>query len=602
MYLKCHSRTKDGKTHHYWNVVEHVMGATGHRFERQVLYLGELGVKEKCAWEERIERIEGKGHRADELLFDFTDARLAEDRAELKPEPIRISLSSFSLELPRQYGGCWMFCKLWDVVKLDEFWTPRLPVSRKGTSWLNVLKILCANRLINPSSEWRIHREWFKHSAMRDLLGCGEELAAKDTLYRCLDEILEHKDDLFQHLRERWTDMFNASCDVLLYDLTSTYFESEPPFPENDKRAYGYSRDHRGDCVQIVIALVVTPEGLPVAYEVLNGNTADNTTLTAFLDKIEGMYGKARRIWLMDRGIPTEETLKDLAARGGEYVVGTPKGRLSKLESALAQKPWQGVRDKVRVKLLEEEGEVIVFVESDDRVMKERSMRQRRVRKLLKRLAALSKQSVPYATLLQKIGAAKHDAGRDQRHVEITLPEAPQNAKDAATFSYRLNYAKLREAHRREGRYLLRSNLAGRDPGDLWEFYLRLGEVEQAFRTIKGDLGIRPVFHSKETRIESHVFVAFIAYSLSATLRLLLKQSASGLTPRAAFEKLSAIQMIDVHFPIDDNRHLVFSRYTTPEADQKLILDALQWKLPPQDPPKVTGKGSVETTGLATDF
>ena len=594
MYLKCHKRLKDGKTHHYWNVVEHIGGTSGRRFERQVIYLGELGIEGKCAWEERVGRIAGEGRRPEQLLFELPDERLATDGTGLKAESVKIQLSNFSLRHPRQYGGCWTFCKLWDLLELDGFWTALLPVSRKGTPWLDVLKILCANRLVDPSSEWRVHREWFKRSAMRDLLGCGEALSAKDTLYRCLDEIIEHKDGLFKYLRERWTDLFNASYDVLLYDLTSTYFESEPPFPENDKRAYGYSRDHRGDCVQIVIALVVTPEGLPVAYEVMKGNTADNTTLTAFLDKIEGLYGKSRRIWLMDRGIPTEETLKDLAARGGEYVVGTPKGRLTKLESAFAQKPWQSVRDKVRVKLLEEEGEVIVFVESDDRVLKERSMRQRRVRKLLKRLASLSKQSIPYAILLQKIGAAKHDAGRDQRHVEIILPEPPKNVTDAVTFSYQINYAKLREAHRREGRYLLRSNLVGRNPGDLWEFYLRLGEVEQAFRTLKGDLGIRPIFHSKEARIESHVFIAFMAYCLSSTLRLLLRQSASGLTPRAAIEKLSAIQMIDVHFPIGDDRHLVFSRYTTPEADQKLILDALGWNLPPQSPPKIALDGNVE--------
>lgn len=602
MYLKCHSRLKDGKTHHYWNVVEHVAGAAGRRFERQVLYLGELGVEERRDWEARIERISGAGHRPEQLLFELPDERLAENRALRKPDPVTIRISEFSLKNPRQYGGCWMFCALWEKLGLDAFWRPLLPTSRKGTSWLDVLKILCANRLLDPSSEWRVHREWFKRSAMRDLLGCGEELSAKDTLYRCLDWLLEHKDAFFQHLRGRWMDMFNASCDVLLYDLTSTYFESEPPFPPGDKRAHGYSRDHRGDCVQIVIALVVTPEGLPVAYEVMKGNTADNTTLGAFLDKIEGLYGRSRRIWLMDRGIPTEESLKELAARGGQYVVGTPKGRLSKLEGALAQKPWQAVRDKVQVKLLEQDGEVVVYVESADRVMKERAMRLRRVRKLLKRLAALSRQSLGYAALLQKIGAARHEAGRDQRHVQIDLPRPPQDENAPVAFSYRLDCAKLREAHRREGRYLLRSNLTRDDPGELWEFYLRLGEVEQAFRTLKGDLGLRPIFHSRESRIESHVFVAFIAYCLSSTLRLLLAQSASGLTPRAAIEKLSAIQMIDVHFPINATRELVFSRYTTPEADQELVLDALGLELPRQSPPKITVGGKVETDDLATDF
>ena len=207
MYLKCHSRLKDGKTHHYWNVVEHVAGAAGRRFERQVLYLGELGVEERRDWEARIERISGAGHRPEQLLFELPDERLAENRALRKPDPVTIRISEFSLKNPRQYGGCWMFCALWEKLGLDAFWRPLLPTSRKGTSWLDVLKILCANRLLDPSSEWRVHREWFKRSAMRDLLGCGEELSAKDTLYRCLDWLLEHKDAFFQHLRGRWMDM-----------------------------------------------------------------------------------------------------------------------------------------------------------------------------------------------------------------------------------------------------------------------------------------------------------------------------------------------------------------------------------------------------------
>jgi len=316
--------------------------------------------------------------------------------ASLITEGVGIKLDGFSLRHPRQWGGCWAVCQLWDALGLDNFWEPRMPASRKGTSWLDVLKVLCANRLLEPSSEWRVHREWFGRSAMADLLGCGAEVSAKDTLYRGLDKALPHKEALFQFLRERWADMFNASFDVLLYDLTSTYFESDPPFPEGDKRRHGYSRDHRPDCVQVVVALVVTPEGFPVAYEVMPGNTADCTTLRSFLDKIEGLYGKARRIWLMDRGIPTEATLEELRSRGGMYVVGTPKGRLTKLEEALAEKPWQQVRKSVRVKLLPAEKEVMVFVESGDRVCKERSMRRRRMKKLLKRLATLAAKPIAY--------------------------------------------------------------------------------------------------------------------------------------------------------------------------------------------------------------
>jgi len=390
--------------------------------------------------------------------------------------------------------------------------------------------------------------------------------------------------------------MFSASFDVLLYDLTSTYFESNPPFPEGDKRRFGYSRDHRSDCVQVVVALVVTPEGFPVAYEVMPGNTADCTTLRVFLDKVEGLYGRTRRVWLMDRGIPTEDTLKELRTRGGQYVVGTPKGRLSKLEAELAGKPWQKVRDSVRVKLLPGVEEATVFVESGDRVNKERAMRRRRMRKMIRRLAGLAAKPLPYETLLQKIGAAKKEAGRDARFVAVTLPGLPSNGdpKTPVTFSYRIDRVKLRGGRSREGRYLLRSNILGGDPADLWEFYLKLVEVESAFRTLKGDLEIRPVFHQEMPRIEAHIFVAFIAYCLHVTLKALLMARAPGLTPRSALEKLAAVQMLDVHFPTTDGRELVFARYTTPEPGQKIVIDALGWDLPPQSPPRITATGTLE--------
>ena len=590
MCLKCHRRNKDGKEHRYWSVAEHVSGSGGRRFERHVLYLGEISNAQRASWERRIGVFdEGTGETRQMSLFPA-------DLRETGPDSVRVVLGGFSLRRPRQWGACWAFCRLWDELGLDRFWEPLMPDSRKGTRWLDVLKVLCANRLIEPSSEWRVHREWFGRSAMRDLLGCGEEVSARDTLYRCLDRALPHKDALFRFLRTRWADLFSASFDVLLYDLTSTYFESDPPFPGGDKRRFGYSRDHRPDCVQVVVALVVTPEGFPVAYEVMPGNTADCTTLRAFLDKVEGLYGKARRVWLMDRGIPTEDTLGELRARGGRYVVGTPKGRLSKLEAELAGKPWLKVRGSVRVKLLPGEEEAMVLIESGDRVNKERAMRRRRMRRLLKRLSALAAKPVPYETLLQKIGAAKEEAGRDARFVAVALPGLPADGgpKTPAAFSYRIDRGALRGGRRREGRYLLRSNILGGDPADLWEFYLKLVEVEAAFRTLKGDLEIRPVFHQEMPRIEGHILVAFIAYCLHVTLRALLAARAPGLTPRSALEKLAAMQMLDVRFPTTDGRVLVFARYTAPEPDQLLVIDALGWNLPPQSPPRITAAGTLE--------
>jgi transposase len=593
MYLKCHTRTKDGKQHRYWSIAEKRRRQNGKRFEHHVLYLGEINDQEREAWTQRIAVFDEEKGQTRQLALFPADREIPKHATQ---DGIQIRLDEFSLQRPREWGACWVFCRLWQMLELDGFWASRLSDSRKGTCWLDVLKVLCANRLIHPSSEWYVHREWFDHSAIGDLLGADPAVSVKDTLYRCLDQLPAHKDALFQHLRERWVDLFNVSFDVLLYDLTSTYFESEPIFSEKDKRKFGYSRDHRSDCVQVVVALVVTPEGFPIGYEVMPGNTADCTTLRLFLDKIEELYGKARRVWLMDRGIPTEETLAELRRRGGQYVVGTPKGRLSKFEASLAQCSWQEARENVRVKLWPEGEELYVFVESRSRVGKERAMRRRRLKRLLDRLADLSVRPLPYEILLQKIGAARHEAGRDARLVDVALPPPPSrgNRRALVTFTYSLNKPKLRETCRREGRYLLRSNMLSDSPAKLWEFYLQLVEVEETFRTLKGDLEIRPIFHQEMGRVEAHLFVAFLAYCLHVTLKKLLQPHACGLTPRQVLDKFAAIQMLDVHFPTTDGRELIFRRYTKPEPDQQLLLNTLGWELPRQSPPRITAKGTIE--------
>ena len=334
-----------------------------------------------------------------------------------------------------------------------------LGCSREGTDWEHVLQTLCSYRLLDPGSEWRLHRVWFDQSAMGDLLGEDFSIAAKDTLYRCLDRLLEHKRELFSFLRERWEDLFEAKFDVLLYDLTSTYFESDPPFPEGDKRKFGYPRDKRSDCVQVVIALVITPEGFPLAYEVLAGNTAEKTTLGGFLQKIEDQYGKAGRIWIMDRGIPTEEVLAEMRACDPpiHYLVGTPKGRLSKLEAELLGLDWQLAREGVEVKLLSLTGELYVLARSRERVAKERAMRRRQLKKLWARLAELQRMAPARDTLLLKLGAAKSQYPAAWRLIEV------QVAQDG-TLGFWLRKDKLREVCRREGRYLLRSNLCAEDP------------------------------------------------------------------------------------------------------------------------------------------
>lgn len=598
MYLKCHTRLKDGKEHRYWSIVEKHRVSGGRTVDRHVLYLGEINDSQREAWMKSIEVFD-ETHRVQRRLALFPADRELPQHAQATG--VQVQLSKFRLERPRQWGACWAFCRLWEQLKLDEFWRERLKDSREGTSWYHILMVLTAYRWIDPGSEWRLHREWYVRSAMSDLLGEGVELATKDNLYRCLDKLLDHKEALFGFLKDRWQDLFGIKFEVLLYDLTSTYFESDPPFPLGDKRRFGYSRDHRPDCVQVVIALIVTPEGFPLTYEVMAGNTLDKTTLPIFLDKIERCYGKAQRIWVMDRGIPTETHLQEMRRRGAQYLVGTPKGRLSKLERSLAIRPWQQVREHVQVKLLPQDDDLYVFVESEMRINKERAMRRRKLKWLWKRLKELQRQRPTYERLLMQIGAAKKEVGRVFKLVHLFLPPAPPKGQRSrrVDFGFALSRSRLRAARRREGRYLLRTNLTSTDPGQLWQFYLQLVEVEAAFRDIKSDLAIRPIFHQKENRIEAHIFVSFLSYCVHVSFKHQLKMHAPGLTVRQALEKLAAIQLLDVHFPTTDGRELVFTRYTEPANDQRLLLAKIQWMLPAQAPPRITAAGGLASAAAA---
>jgi hypothetical protein len=590
MFLRAKNRLKDGKNHRYWSIVENRRVADGRVVQRQVLYLGEINDSQKAAWCRTIKVIDEDQDAAVQVAL-FPQDRSAPP---LECDVVQVRLSGLRLHRPRQWGACWLTCELWDQLQLDRFWQPRLPASRKGTRWLNVLKTLVGYRLIDPGSEWRLHRHWYDHSAMGDLLGEDFALAHSHTLYRCLDKLLSHKQALFSYLQERWRTLFDVRFDVLLYDLTSTYFESDPP--DYGKRKHGYSRDKRPDCVQVIIALIVTPDGFPLAYEVLPGNTSDKTTLEDFLAKIELQYGKADRVWIMDRGIPTEASLAVMRAADTpvHYLVGTPKGRLSKLEKAFLTKPWAQVRDSVEVKLLEQDAEIYILARSQGRMHKERAMRRRRLKRLWQRLGELQRQTLTRDALLLKLGAARKEAGRAYGLVEIHLPGADEPV-NAQTFTFSLNRKKLRQVRRREGRYLLRSNLCGEDPAKLWEYYIQLTEVEQAFKELKGDLAVRPIFHQRDDRIEAHIFVAFLAYCLQVTLKQRLRALAPGLTPRAALEKFAAMQMVDVHLPTTDGRTLVLSRYTEPEKDQQLLLQQLRLQLPKQPTPRITSTFSAQT-------
>jgi transposase len=590
MFLRCSKRFKDGKPHHYWSIVENKRVAGGKVVQRHVLYLGEINDSQREGWRKSIEVFED-GEPRPRTVALFPEERIAPTADQ---SIVRLRLDALALHRPRQWGACWLACELYEQLGLDRFWAGRLPPSRKGTRWDLILQALCAYRLIAPGSEWRFHRQWYERSAMADLLGSDFRLAEIHGLYEVHDQLLAHKAALFGHLQERWRDLFNAKFEVLLYDLTSTYFESDPPFPEADKRKFGYSRDKRGDCVQVIIALIVTPEGFPIAYEVLAGNTSDKTTLRAFLQKIEAQYGKAQRIWVMDRGIPTEEVLAEM--RAGDppvsYIVGTPRGRLSQLEAELSERPWEQVREGVEIQLLPREGELYVFAKRRDRMHKERAMRRRRLKELLARLRELSGMKLKRDALLIKIGQAKAKAGRAFSLVDLRLPKAREPV-NAQSFGFAINKPKLREGRRREGRYLLRSyDVNGCEPGQLWEFYMQLTRIEQAFKNLKGDLAIRPIHHKREDRIEAHIFIAFLAYCLQVTLERRLRDLAPGLSARAVLEKFAAVMMVDVHLPTSDGRTVILPRHTQPEKDLQLLLERLKLELPAQPPPRITAAGS----------
>ena len=392
-------------------------------------------------------------------------------------------------------------------------------------------------------------------------------------------------------MQQRWKDLLDAEFDLLLYDLTSTYVEGEAE--QNPKARYGYSRDKRPDCKQVVIALIVTPAGLPLAYEVMAGNTSEKTTLRGFLDRIESLYGKARRVWLMDRGIPTEALLQEMRTSRQEtfYLVGTSRAKVQQYEKRWLELPWQKVRESVEVKLFAQDGELYVLAKSEGRQAKEIAMRRKKLARLLRKLRAMRRSCPKRDQLLMRVGAAKTDAGRAFGFVKIYLPQAGQEVT-RETFTFRLDQASLKEAELRDGHYLLRTNLVAEDPAVLWDRYVQLTQIEAAFRCLKSELGIRPIHHQLEHRVDAHILVAFLAYCLTVTLRHRLRMHAPGLTPRAVLEKLAGIQMLDVSFPTTDGRRLIMPRYTEPDPEQALLLHHLSLALPQQPPPHITTSAS----------
>jgi transposase len=585
MFLRSNNRKKDGKDHRYFSIVENHRLAFDKTVQRTVLYLGEINDQQQAAWRKTLSVF-------DEEQQEYANLSLFPDDREIPADAVdslQVKVSGLELRRPRVFGSCWLGCELWRQLGLHEFWDSRLAGSREDVAWEKVLQLLVVNRLLDPGSEFRVHRQWYLSTAMDALLGTDFAVAEKDRLYRCLDRVLEHKQELFLWLRQKWADLFQADFEVLLYDLTSTYFEGA--MEQNPKAKYGHSRDQRTDCLQVVIALVITPDGFPLAYEVMDGNTSDRATLRGFLDKIEKTYGKAKRMWVMDRGIPSEAILQEMRdpAREIFYLVGTPKGKIQQYEKKWLDLPWQKVRESVEVKLFEQEGELYVLAKSAGRQAKETAMRRKRLARLFRKLRAMRRSLPSRDQLLMRLGAAKSAAGRAFQFVHLQVPGEDQEVT-RETFQFRVDKKKLQAAEWRDGHYLLRSNLTAGDPSVLWARYVQLTQIESVFRSLKSELGIRPIYHQLEHRADAHILIAFLAYCLQITLKQRLLLHAPGLTPTAVLEKLAEIQMIDIWIPTVDQRWLILPRYTQPSSDTKLLIEELRLELPSQPPPRLTAQ------------
>jgi len=585
MFLRSNNRKKDGKDHRYFSIVENHRLASDKTVQRTVLYLGEINDQQQAAWRKTLSVF-------DEEQQEYANLSLFPDDREIPADAVdslQVKVSGLELRRPRVFGSCWLGCELWRQLGLHEFWDSRLAGSREEVAWEKVLQLLVVNRLLDPGSEFRVHRQWYLSTAMDALLGTDFAVAEKDRLYRCLDRVLEHKQELFVWLRQKWADLFQADFEVLLYDLTSTYFEGA--MDQNPKAKYGHSRDKRTDCLQVVIALVITSDGFPLAYEVMDGNTSDRATLRGFLDKIEKTYGKAKRMWVMDRGIPSEEILREMRdpAREIFYLVGTPKGKIQQSEKKWLDLPWQKVRESVEVKLFEQEGELYVLAKSAGRQAKETAMRRKRLARLFRKLRAMRRSLPSRDQLLMRLGAAKSAAGRAFQFVHLQVPGEDQEVT-RETFQFWVDKKKLQAAEWRDGHYLLRSNLTAGDPSVLWARYVQLTQIESVFRSLKSELGIRPIYHQLEHRADAHILIAFLAYCLQITLKQRLLLHAPGLTPTAVLEKLAEIQMIDIWIPTVDQRWLILPRYTQPSSDTKLLIEKLKLELPSQPPPRLTAQ------------
>ena len=589
MFLRPHSRNKDGKDHKYWSLVETVRTPDGPR-QKTLCYLGELNSSAQARWLRTVEVFNEQGEAQQLKLFPSEVEPPADD-----PQVARVLLNRVRLERTRQFGACFLGLDLWKRLELDRFFERTVDGESADVPWSRVAALLAINRLCAPGSELAIEQRWYPATALDDLLEIEDGKINDTRLYRCLDRILPHKTKLERHLKERYGALFGAEFDVLLYDLTSTYVEGAAE--KNPMVRRGYSRDHRPDCEQLVIALIVNNEGFPFSYETFDGNRTDVSTMETILRMVERKYGKARRIWVFDRGIVSEENLQAIRKRGGQYLTGTPRSQMKKFETELLKDDWTRVRPEVEVRKVDipHGEETYILCRTAGRKEKEKAIRSRFSNSMEKALKALEKSIV--TGRLKDRNKMERRLGKIQaRHPQVNdlYDVALRETAEGVRLFWQIQEDRKNWRESREGAYLLRTNLQAETAEQLWSKYMQLTEAEASFRALKSELSIRPLFHQLEPRVKAHVMVAFLGYALWVTLKHVLKRrpaivptpSESGvdnvepMSPMRAIALLSTLQSADIVLPTTDGREIRLRRITEPTPEQKSLLRQLGVTLP----------------------
>jgi hypothetical protein len=582
MFLRRFERRKNGKPHSYWALAESYRTAKGSR-QRIVAYLGELSDGEQDGWAKLGSHLSGaaQARRPQLTLFDPPRRDIPGD-----DEPLLVKLSHIRLERLRDFGDVWLAWGLWRMLGLDELLERLIEPGREDVSWAAMAAILTLARFCEPSSELHIADTWYRRTALEELLGVAPEQVHTDRLYKALDQLLPHKEALEKHLRERLGELFELRCELLLYDVTSTYFEGEMSGCPLAKR--GYSRDSRPDRPQVCLGLVVTEEGFPLGYEVFAGNTHDSKTVQTIVASMEQKYGVLSRIWVLDRGMVSEENLKFLRERGGQYIVGTPKAMLRQFEQHLSEQDWTAAQAGVEVKLVPSPDgeETFILARSADRRAKELAMHEKFTARLevgLTKMRAAAESGRLKEDLLaaQRLGRLRQQNWRASQAFDVTIKKLdPPRGKQRLEITWQRQAKFADWSQLADGCYLLRSNLKGVDAATLWRRYIQLTEAEWAFRITKDELVIRPIWHHKEDRVKAHILVCFLAYVLWKTLAGWMRNAGLGDAPRTLIEDLAKLKSGDVVLRARPpcgglERQITLRCVTEPDEAQAALLNRL---------------------------